>query len=161
VSKCHETTSAHSCMREVEVARTTLKRHKHPPPARFCVRGRWRRRRRRRNRKGPWHWPGAGITTCRTCVGFHMGVVSRWRRGEDSPYSHSEAPTRWDSPLVYQLPPTRMPARNPSTLKVIGLHPSMEGRGQVATSFGVVEPKKNKRGQHTYDKRVVNGLLTV
>jgi hypothetical protein len=48
-------------------------------------------------------------------------------------------------PLVYYLPPTHTPARNPSTSRLSGLHPSLEGRGQVAMSLGVEGPKKNKK----------------
>ena len=33
-------------VREVEDARTASKRKKNPPPARFCMRGKWRRRER-------------------------------------------------------------------------------------------------------------------
>jgi len=80
VSKCHKTTSAHSCMQEVEVAGTTLKCHKDPPPARFCMRGRWGQGwcRNRKGPSGPWPWPGAGITMCGACISGCLRVSTRW-----------------------------------------------------------------------------------
>jgi len=125
--------------------------HKDPPPVRFCVRGRWRRQLGGRDgveieRYCQGHGVGWHHDSEWLLVGFYTVVVSRWWRREDSSYAPSDAPTRWVSPLVYYLPPTHMPTQNPSTLKLVGLHLSLEGRGQVATSVGVVGPKKNKGG---------------
>ena len=52
--------------------------------------------------------------------------------------------TSWVSPPVSYLPPTHVPMRYPSRLS--GLHPLLEGRGQVAMSLGVNEPKRNDKG---------------
>jgi len=88
-----------------------------------------------------WHYDVWSMCQ-RLLVGFYTVVVSRWWQSENSPYAPSEALTRWVSPLVYYLHPTHTPAPSPATLKLVGLHP---GRGKVATSVGVVGPKKNER----------------
>jgi len=50
--------------------------------------------------------------------------------------------------------------RNPSTSRLSGLHPSLEGRGQVAMNLGVGGPKKDEKGQYTYRKKIINELIT-
>jgi hypothetical protein len=118
-------------------AETALKRHERSPPARSCMRGRWWWRRR----------------LCAGCVrGRHMPKllvsrqkkeVAKRRRAIISSPPH--VPCR--SPLVFSThsQPTN-PSRDPSTSVLSGLHPSLEGRGQVATSLGVNEPKRNDKG---------------
>ena len=49
------------------------------------------------------------------------------------------------SPLMFSTWPRPTRPRNPSTLMLGGLHPLLEGRGQVAASLGVDGPK-NDRG---------------
>ena len=86
----------------------------------------------------------------RGCVdGFLRDVVvSRWRRkeaSEDEPLTvrllmYLAGFPQHGSPFCF-LPPILALTRNPLTSKLSGLHPSLEGRGQVATCSDMEGPK--------------------
>src|SRR6267143_787396 len=50
-------------------------------------------------------------------------------------------PTPWVSPHVSYLAPIHTLTRNPSKSTSGGLHPSLEGRGQIAMSLAMEGPK--------------------
>ena len=53
------------------------------------------------------------------------------------------SPIPWVSPHVPYLLPTYKPIPKSIDIDIGGLHPSLEGRGQVAASSGVWGPKKD------------------
>jgi len=63
-------------------------------------------------------------------------------------------------PLVFATcsQPTS-PYQDSSTSTLGGLHPSLEGRGQLAASLGAWGLKKDEMGQHKDSKDAVNGVL--
>jgi hypothetical protein len=63
-----------------------------------------------------------------------------------SPHVPHRRPIPWVSHDVFHLAITHTPSRHPSTLTLGGLHPSLEGRGQMAASLGVDGPKRNEKG---------------
>ena len=76
-----------------------------------------------------------------------------------SPHVSRGCPIPWVSPDVFHLAKTHTPSRiHPSMLTLGGLHPSLEGRGQVVASLGVDGMKKVSTHR---DSRVVNKLLTI
>ena len=65
------------------------------------------------------------------------------------------------SPLVFPTCSQPIsPSQNPPTLTLGGLHPSLQGRGQVAASLGAWGLKKDEIGQQIYSKEDVNEVLT-
>ena len=135
-----------------------------------CSRGRWWRRERSPARKedigvgnyaclqGRWkmweHHQNAAkiyLQLVFACEGGGgVGSVERvfegrcWRCALCRMWSH--VPRRYPvSHDVFHLAKTYTPSRNPSTLTLGGLHPSLEGRGQVAESLGVDGPKRNEK----------------
>ena len=51
-------------------------------------------------------------------------------------------------------------SQDPSRSTLNGLHPSLEGRGQVAASLSACSLKRDEIGQITYRKEDINEVLT-
>ena len=158
---------------DVEV---TPKHHEDPPPACFCMQGRWMKQERCRN----WMAHGGALSKYIVLVIRDMAWaryshndmrrVHRWLHVVSTlwlsatggkgrswirtisglyPYVPAEAPKMCISPLFSSLPPTRMPAQIAKSTIVEIRWPtslSLEGRSLVPMSLSVEGPKKDESG---------------
>ena len=68
-------------------------------------------------------------------------------------------PIPWVSPCVSYHSQHTSPPQDPSTLTLGGLHPWLQGRGQVAASLGAWGLKKDEIGQKIYGKEDIMRYL--
>jgi hypothetical protein len=88
--------------------------------------------------------------------------IAKGRQAEygSPPHIPRGSPIRVSPCVSYLLPTHTSPSQDPSTSTLDGLHPSLEGRGQVAASLGAWGLKKDEIGQQIYNKRDLNEVLT-